>query len=149
MAKKADSHYYPGKRTNEWLKVKNHKSADVIIAGYTKPTGARKYFGSLVLAIKKGKFLKHVGHAGTGFDDEKLEELYKLFQPLKRSVSPFKTKIETNEKVTWVDPILVCEVKFTEWTKDEKLRHPVFLRLREDKSSKEIELHPNLMKENE
>ena len=140
MAKKSDSHYYPGKRTNEWLKIKNHKTVDVIIAGYTRPTGSRKYFGSLVLALKEGKEFKHVGHAGTGFDDKKLKELYKLFQPLKQKVSPFKDPIETNEQVTWIKPVLVCEVKFTEWTKDEKLRHPVFMRLRNDKSPKEIDM---------
>ncbi len=140
MAKKADSHYYPGKRTNEWLKIKNHKSADVLIAGYTKPTGSRKYFGSLVLAVKKGKNYKHVGHAGTGFDDKKLKELYDLFQGYKQNTSPFNEPVEVNESVTWLKPVLVCEVKFTEWTKDEKLRHPVFLQLRYDKSSKEIDM---------
>ena len=140
MAKKSDSHYYPGKRTNEWLKIKNHKTADVLIAGYTKPTGSRQHFGSLVLALKDGKTFKHVGHAGTGFDDKKLKELYKLFQPLKQNASPFKDPVETNAQVTWVKPVLVAEVKFTEWTKDEKLRHPVFLQLRNDKSSKEIDM---------
>lgn len=140
MAKKADSHYYPGKRTNEWLKIKNHKSADVLIAGYTKPTGSRKYFGSLVLAIKKGKQYKHIGHAGTGFDDKKLKELYELFQDYGQNESPFNEPVKVNESVTWLKPVLVCEVKFTEWTKDEKLRHPVFLQLRNDKSAKEIDM---------
>ncbi|MEO6539352.1 MAG: DNA ligase D [Ferruginibacter sp.] len=140
MAKKADSQYYPGKRTNDWLKVKNHKSADVLIAGYTQPTGSRKYFGSLVLAVKEGKLYKHVGHAGTGFDDKKLEELYELFQGYKQNGSPFKEPVEVKESVTWLKPVLVCEVKFTEWTKDEKLRHPVFLQMRNDKSSKEINM---------
>ena len=140
MAKKANSHYYPGQRTNEWLKVKNHKSADVLIAGYTKPTGSRKYFGSLVLAIKDRRSFKHVGHAGTGFDDKKLKELYELFQKYKQERSPFDNPVEVKETVTWIKPVLVCEVKFTEWTKDEKLRHPVFIRLRNDKSTKEIEM---------
>lgn len=140
MAKKADSQYYPGKRTNEWLKVKNHKSADVLIAGYTKPTGSRKYFGSLVLAVKDGKEFKHAGHAGTGFDDKKLKELYDLLQPIRQENSPFNEKIETSNVVTWVKPVYVCEVKFTEWTKDDKLRHPVFLRLRNDKSTKDIDM---------
>ncbi len=140
MAKKADSHYYPGKRTNEWLKVRNHKATDVLIAGYSKPTGSRKYFGSLVLAVKKGKSFKHVGHAGTGFDEQKLRSLYELMQRYKQPDSPFDEPVEVNAGVSWIKPVLVCEVKFTEWTKDEKLRHPVFLRLRNDKSSKEIEM---------
>ena len=138
VAKKADSHYYPGRRTNEWLKIKNHASAEVAIAGYTKPTGSRKYFGSLVLAIKDGKIWKHVGHAGTGFTDKTLAGIYKMLQPLIQAESPFNEKIIENAPVTWVEPVLIAEVKFTEWTNDDKLRHPVFVRLREDKSIKEI-----------
>lgn len=140
MAKKSDSHYFPGKRTNEWLKIKNHKTADVLIAGYTKPTGSRKYFGSLVLAIIKGKEYKHVGHAGTGFDEKKLKELYDLFQGYKQKTSPFNEPVIVNGSVTWMKPVIICEVKFTEWTKDEKLRHPVFLRLRNDKSINDIQM---------
>jgi len=140
MAKKADSHYYPGKRTNGWLKIKNHKTADVLIAGYTKPTGSRKYFGSLVLALKNGIAYKHVGHAGTGFDDKRLKELYEMFQIYKQEKSPFNEPVEVNQPVTWIKPVIICEVKFTEWTKDEKLRHPVFLRLRNDKSINETDM---------
>ncbi|MFT3909788.1 MAG: DNA ligase D [Ferruginibacter sp.] len=140
MAKKTNSHYYPGQRTSEWLKIKNHKSADVLIAGYTKPTGSRKYFGSLVLGVKDGNVLKHVGHAGTGYNDKMLKAIYELLQPLIQSLSPFKEKVEVNAEVTWVKPVIVCEVKFTQWTKDGKLRHPVFLRLRNDKSIKEIDM---------
>lgn len=139
MAKKSDSHYYAGKRTNEWLKIKNHKTADVIIAGYTAPGGSRNYFGSLVLAIKKGNVLKHAGNAGTGYDEKKLAAIFKILQPLKQDVSPFAELIKI-PGVTWVKPTLVCEVKFSEWTKDEKLRHPVFLRLREDKKINDISM---------
>ena len=137
MAKKADSEYYAGKRTNDWLKIKNHKSADVIICGYTAPTGSRKYFGSLVLGIIKKNNLEHVGHAGTGYDEEMLKTVFNLLQPLVQNESPFLEKIITNNKVTWVKPKIICEVKFTEWTKDEKLRHPVFLRIRNDKNVKQ------------
>ncbi|MEO8769940.1 MAG: DNA ligase D [Ferruginibacter sp.] len=140
MAKKMDSLYHPGQRTSEWLKIKHHKSADVIIAGYTKPTGSRKYFGSLVLAIKEKNILKHVGHAGTGFNDKMLKEIYEMLQPLVQTSSPFKEKVDVNAAITWVKPVLICEVKFTEWTNDEKLRHPVFLRLRADKSIKQIDM---------
>ena len=137
MAKKADSEYYAGKRSNEWLKIKNHKTADVIICGYTAPTGSRKYFGSLVLGIMKNKILVHAGHAGTGYDIDKLKTVFNLLQPLVQTNSPFSEKIITNNNVTWVKPKIVCEVKFTEWTKDEKLRHPVFLRIRNDKNVKQ------------
>ena len=139
MAKKADSLYQPGKRTSDWLKVKNHKTADVLIAGFTKPAGARNYFGSLILAIKDGKTFKYAGNAGTGFDEKKLKSLYEMLLPYKQNDPPFGEKIRFKD-VTWVEPVFVCEVKFTEWTKDEKLRHPVFLRLREDKSPKEIDM---------
>lgn len=139
MAKKADSHYYEGRRTNEWLKIKNNKTADVIIAGYTRPGGSRNYFGSLVLAIKDGQVLKHAGNAGTGYDEKKLKEIYNLLQPLKIDNCPFNEKVRI-PGVTWVDPEYVCEVKFTEWTKDEKLRHPVFTRLREDKKTMDADM---------
>ena len=137
MAKKADSEYYAGKRSNEWLKIKNHKTADVIICGYTAPAGSRKYFGSLVLGIMKNKILVHAGHAGTGYDVDKLKTIFNLLQPLVQTDSSFTEKIITNNNVTWVKPKIVCEVKFTEWTKDEKLRHPVFLRIRNDKNVKQ------------
>ena len=139
MAKKADSHYYESKRTNEWLKIKNNKTADVIIAGYTAPGGARNYFGSLVLAVKDGNLLKHAGNAGTGYDEKKLKEIYTLLQPLKIEDCPFSEKIRI-PAVTWVEPKYICEVKFTEWTKDEKLRHPVFIRIREDKKTKDADM---------
>ena len=137
MAKKAESKYYAGKRSNEWLKIKNHKTADVIICGYTAPAGSRKYFGSLVLGIMKNKILVHAGHAGTGYDVDKLKTIFNLLQPLVQTDSPFSEKVITNYNVTWVKPKIVCEVKFTEWTKDEKLRHPVFLRIRHDKNVKQ------------
>ena len=138
MAKKADGEYYTGKRTNEWLKIKNNKTADVIICGYTAPTGSRQYFGSLVLGVMNEKKLVHVGHAGSGYDDKKLKEVFELLQPFVQNDSPFTEKIVVNNKVTWVKPTVVCEVKFTEWTSDEKLRHPVFLTIRNDKKINEI-----------
>src|SRR5664279_4375389 len=82
MAKKISSKYYPGKRTNEWLKIKNHKTREAIVAGYTQPSGARKYFGALILAIKDGKKLKYIGHTGSGFNQDSLKEMYETLQPL-------------------------------------------------------------------
>ena len=140
MAKKADGLYYPGRRTNEWLKIKGHKTTEAIIVGYTKPTGSRKYFGSLVLAVKDGKELKHVGQAGTGYNAQLLSEIFNLLQPIKQFNSVLAEKIFVKETVTWVKPIFICEVKFTEWTTDGKLRHPVFLRLRDDKSIKAVSM---------
>lgn len=138
MAKKAGSHYYPGVRTNEWLKIKNHRSAEVVIAGFTKPTGSRKYFGALVLGIRSGKQLKYAGHTGTGFNQASLKEIYAQLKPLITKQSPFTEAVKTNAPVTWVKPVLIAEIKFTEWTNDGKMRHPVFLRLRTDKKLNEI-----------
>lgn len=140
MAKRMDSKYYPGKRTTDWLKIKNHKTVEVIIAGYTEPEGSRKYFGSIILAAKKGKELIYVGNAGTGFNQQSLKELYDLFQPLVQKKSPFEERIKNNSKITWIKPALICEVKFSEVTADGKLRHPVFLRLRDDKTIDEINM---------
>lgn len=138
MAKKANSKYFPGKRTADWLKIKNHKSIEAIIVGYTEPSGSRKFFGALVLADKKGKKLNYIGHTGTGFTDQMLKEIYQLMQPLRTEKSPFDEKIKMKGKVYWIKPKLLCEIKFTEFTKEGILRHPAFLRLRDDKSASQI-----------
>ena len=138
IAKKVDSPYIPGKRTGDWVKVKNHQTQETIIAGYTAPEKSRKFFGALILAEKRGKEFVYVGHTGTGFSDKLLKEMYALMQPLIQTTSPFKEKIKTNSPVTWIKPELVCEIKFAEITKDGKFRHPVFLRLRDDKKVSEL-----------
>lgn len=138
IAKKADSEYTPGIRTTDWLKIKHHKSQEAIIAGFTEPTGARKYFGALVLGIKKGKELVYAGHTGGGFNHQSLKEMSELLKPLIQKDSPFKEKIKTNTPATWVKPVLVCEIKFSEITSDGRMRHPVFLRLRDDKQAKDV-----------
>lgn len=138
IAKQADSKYVPGTRTSNWLKIKHHKTCEAIIAGFTAPEGARLHFGSLVLAVRKGKKLEYIGQAGTGFNTKMLRELYALFKPLIIKKSAFEVPLKKNMSFTPVKPILVCEVKFTEVTLDGKLRHPVFLRLREDKKAKEV-----------
>jgi bifunctional non-homologous end joining protein LigD len=140
LAKKRDSKYYPGKRSSEWLKIKHHKTQEAIIAGYTAPSGSRKYFGALILASKEGNHFKYIGHTGTGFNDAALKEMYNLLQPLVQKESPFNEKIKTNSPVTWVKPELICEVKFTEITSDGMFRHPVFLHLREDKTINEVSM---------
>ncbi|CAN5322633.1 hypothetical protein BH09BAC2_BH09BAC2_06900 [soil metagenome] len=92
----------------------------------------------MVLGGYEGKELKYIGHSGTGFDYQKLKEVYETLKPLVQTHSPFKEKIKTNTRVTWVKPQLICEIKFLEVTNDGRLRHPVFLHLREDKSIKEV-----------
>jgi bifunctional non-homologous end joining protein LigD len=133
MAKKADSSYLPGQRSANWLKVKYRKTIDAIICGFTEPEGERKYFGALILGLMQGNTIKYIGHTGTGFDYTLLKNLYEQLKPLATSQSPFDETVKTNTPVTWVKPILVCEVEFTEKTRDGMLRNPVFIRLRQDK----------------
>ena len=139
MAKRKTSLYYEGSRTADWLKIKNHKTEDVIIAGYTQPAGSRNHFGSLVLATKDGSILKYIGNTGTGYSEKNLSSIFKQLQPYKTNKPPFIEKIKM-PGITWVKPVFVCEVKFSERTKEGKLRHPVFLRMREDKTIKEIDM---------
>ncbi|NJK96491.1 MAG: hypothetical protein HC905_17665 [Bacteroidales bacterium] len=92
IAKDKNSSYLPGKRSSSWLKIKQHGSAEVVIAGYTKPTGSRKYFGSLILAKTDGDKLTYTGHVGTGFSENTLEQIFKLLEPLVVNESPFTEK---------------------------------------------------------
>jgi len=138
IAKKADSLYYPGVRTNNWLKIKNHKSLEAVIAGYTKPTGARINFGSLILGIWNKKKLVYIGNTGSGFNTKSLGEINKLLKPLIQKKSPFEETFKTKMPPTWVKPVLVCEIKYSEWTNEGHLRQPIFLRMRADKKANEI-----------
>jgi bifunctional non-homologous end joining protein LigD len=138
MAKKKDSLYYPGVRTKEWLKIKNNHSQEAIIVGYTAPKGSRLHFGSLLLAEYKGKKLKYIGHTGTGFNTKSLKELMVKMKKLVIDKSPLSLVPKANGAVTWIKPELVCEVKFTEVTKEGSLRHPVYKGLRIDKASKVV-----------
>lgn len=138
MAKDLSSPYRSGARTREWLKVKVQKGQEAVICGFTRPRASRKYFGALILgAFRKGK-LAYTGHVGTGFTERTLKELYAKLTPLATPHSPFAEEPQTNMPVTWVEPRLICEVKFSEWTAEGLMRHPVFLGLREDKSAREV-----------
>jgi bifunctional non-homologous end joining protein LigD len=139
IAKRGSSIYTPGKRSPDWLKIKHHNIQEAIIAGYTEPRGSRSYFGALILAIRKNNILTYIGHTGTGFTQAILKDVYAKLQSLTRSDSPFKTKVPVNTKVTWVEPKLVCNIKFTEVTQGGILRHPVFMGLRIDKVGKEVD----------
>lgn len=138
IAKKTDSTYQEGARSSHWLKIKNTLTDEAIIAGYTQPRGSRKHFGALVLGSYVNKKLTYIGHTGTGFTDKTLKELYQLMQPLATDKNPFGEKTPVNAPVTWLKPELVCQIKFTEVTKDNIRRHPVFLGLREDKTPKQV-----------
>jgi bifunctional non-homologous end joining protein LigD len=138
MAKLASSHYYSGERSREWLKVKASQGQEVVIIGFTAPRRSRQYFGSLLLAVREGKHWRYVGRAGTGFDAAMLKTLHDLMVPLVTSSKPISEKVPDEANTTWVQPKLVGEVKFTEWTAKGEMRHPVFLGLRTDKKATDV-----------
>jgi bifunctional non-homologous end joining protein LigD len=139
IGKKADSSYGINKRTGEWVKIKTSRRQEAIICGYTEPRGSRKYFGSLVLGIyDDAEKLQWIGSSGGGFDEASLEDIYNKLQKIRKNESPFDCKIPQTSKVHWVQPKLVCEVSFSEWTNEGSMRHPVFQGLREDKKPKEV-----------
>jgi bifunctional non-homologous end joining protein LigD len=139
VAKDMNSPYRSGARTREWLKIKVQKGQEAVVCGFTRPRASRKYFGALILgAYRKGRLI-YIGHVGTGFTERTLKELHAKLAPLATPRSPFAEEPKTNMPVTWVAPRLICEVKFSEWTAEGLMRHPVFLGLREDKSAREVE----------
>jgi bifunctional non-homologous end joining protein LigD len=113
---------------------------EVVIVGYTGPRRSRKYFGSLVLAVrdKARKRWVYAGHVGTGFDQAALKSFYETMQPLRTDKKPFDQKVKNEAATTWLIPKLVGEVKFTEWTSESEMRHPVFLGLRTDKRAADV-----------
>ena len=140
IAKRADSQYKSGKRTPDWHKIKIVHEQEFIIGGWTEPRQTRAYFGALLLGVydPDRRCLVYTGHTGTGFNEKELARLMKLLTPREIEESPFCERIKTNERAHWVRPELVAQIKFTEWTDDAKLRHPVYLGLRDDKKAEEV-----------
>jgi bifunctional non-homologous end joining protein LigD len=138
IAKHSQSLYEIGTRSRRWLKVKAHFAQEAVIAGFTEPGGSRKYFGALVLGLYEGDKLMYIGHVGSGFSGNNLKNIHEKLEPLVQEECPFTVKPETNAPVTWVAPEIVCEIALSGWTEDDVMRHPVFLRLREDKAAREV-----------
>lgn len=138
IAKEADAAYV-NSRTSKWLKFKCSNGQELVIAGYTKPTGNRIGFGALLVGYYADESLQYAGKVGTGFDDETLTSLHKKLKRLTRKTCPFEDPEEIKESdVTWVTPRLVGEFSFTEWTSSGKLRHPSYLGLRDDKKADDV-----------
>jgi len=131
LAKRTDSPYVSD-RSPYWVKLKSTKTVDAVVGGWTAARTPALPFGSLLLGLYQGKKLQFIGHVGSGFDEKKLTELSGRLQELAASACPFDAVPETNEKPSWVSPGLVARVKFSGWTDEHSLRHPVFLALRED-----------------
>lgn len=138
IAKLADSPYLTGKRSNSWLKIKNNQQQEVVICGFTAPRRSRTLIGALILGVYEHGKLTYVGHTGTGMDAKTLHMLYEMLKPDVTTQCPFSIRPQTNEQPTWVIPKHVCEIKFTEWTDEGSMRHPVYLGLRPDKKPKDV-----------
>jgi bifunctional non-homologous end joining protein LigD len=136
IAKRADAPYTHG-RSRDWLKFKCSAEQELVIGGYTAPRGSRTDLGALLLGYYEDGELRYAGKVGTGFTRDTLHDLAAKLAPLKRDGSPFADEVR-ERTATWVEPELVAQVGFSEWTQDHRLRHPRFLGLRDDKAAREV-----------
>jgi bifunctional non-homologous end joining protein LigD len=149
IVKRAGSKY-DSKRSGAWIKIKLYQEGSFVIGGYTQPAGERKYMGALLVGVNENRKLKFAGRVGTGFSEKLLKTLSLELNKIAVKACPFYNLPATGrgldpgltvaemKRCVWVKPMLVCQVKFTEWTRDDRLRHPVFLGLKEDKSGSEV-----------
>ena len=138
IAKRADSPYV-STRSRDWLKFKCEHGQELVIGGFTEPRGSRVEFGALLLGYYRDGRFEYAGKVGTGFDTEMLHAIADQLRQLRRKDAPFVDPGAIKERnVTWVEPKLVAEIGFTEWTRDHRLRHPRFLGLRDDKAASEV-----------
>ncbi|MGZ4984264.1 MAG: ATP dependent DNA ligase, partial [Chthoniobacterales bacterium] len=151
IGKLRGSKYEADRRSGAWIKLKVLNEQEFVIGGYTPPAGARKHFGALLVGYYEGERLVFAGKVGTGFDTKMLRSLHSRFKKEQRNDCPFADLPSKQggvwvqnitpammRKIHWVNPVFVCEVKFAEWTRDAKLRQPVFLGVREDKNPKDV-----------
>lgn len=151
IGKRKKSNYEPGRRSGAWIKLKLQREQEFVIGGFTPPGGTRKHFGALLVGIYQDRKLIFVGKVGTGFDSALLHSLHARFQKILLDRCPFSNLPEKRgarhgqaitaaemRRCQWVEPNIVCQVKFSEWTRDNRLRQPVFLGLREDKTPTEV-----------
>ena len=143
VAKRRDSRYQPGRRSREWLKIKTHGRQEFVIAGWTRGQGRRSgRFGSLILGYWQGDQLVYAGNVGTGFTDEEIDRLLAKLKPLEDKDPPFrevpKMPKVRKDAIHWVEPELVAEIEFVEWTHDGRLRAPSYQGLREDKEAEDV-----------
>jgi len=129
---------YRSVRSREWVKIKAKHRQEFVIGGWTEPRGSRTAFGALLLGVYAGADLVYAGHVGTGFDQVKLRAIGKQLAELETPDSPFAARPKTNTKAHWVQPSLVAEIEFAEWTRDAILRQAVFVGLRSDKAAGEV-----------
>jgi len=151
IGKQRNSPYEPGRRSGAWIKLKCVNEQEFVIGGYTPPQGSRKYFGAILVGYYRDKKLSFAGNVGTGFTAKSLSMLHETFEAEERDDCPFVDLPSKQNgkwvqgitpsmmrKMHWVNPIFVAQIKFSEWTRDGKLRQPVFLGLREDKNPRAV-----------
>ncbi|HEV7994435.1 MAG TPA: non-homologous end-joining DNA ligase [Gemmatimonadaceae bacterium] len=139
IAKRTSASYQPGSRSEDWLKLKLQFRAEFVVGGFTEPRNSRPFLGALLLGAHDADgALVYVGHTGGGFDREGLREMRARLDRIERRTSPFADAPRTNEPAHWVAPKIVVEVKFAEWTADAKLRQPIFLGVRDDKTARDV-----------
>jgi len=143
IAKHASSVYKSGKRSPDWHKIKIHHEQEFVVGGWTEPRQTRSYFGALLVGVFENKKLIYVGHTGTGFDERELARVMPILKRLETRECPFADVPKTNERPHWIRPELVAQVRFTEWTADNKLRHPVYLGMRDDKRAADVHREPS------
>jgi bifunctional non-homologous end joining protein LigD len=137
IAKRADSPYR-ATRSSDWRKLKCHAEQELVIGGYTAPQGSRTDFGALLVGYWEDGELRYAGKVGTGFDHDTLRDLGKRLRELERDDPPFAHVHPIPRGTHWVEPELVGQIAFTEWTRDGRLRHPRFLGLRDDKAARDV-----------
>ena len=137
IAKRADSRY-TATRSRDWLKLKCHAEQELVIGGYTAPQGSRTDFGALLVGYYEDGRLRYAGKVGTGFDRSTLAELGSQLRARERPDSPFADAEPIPRATHWVEPELVAQIGFSEWTRDGRLRHPRYLGLRDDKPAREV-----------
>jgi bifunctional non-homologous end joining protein LigD len=151
IGKRPDSTYVAGGRNGDWIKLKLHQEQEFVIGGYTPPGGSRPYFGALLVGVYDGGELKFAGKVGTGFNVKLLQSLHAEFGKIVVDECPFSDLPEKRSgrygqgvtaaemrRCHWVKPVMVAQIKFAEWTRDDRLRQPVFLGLREDKAATDV-----------
>ena len=136
IAKNAEKPYAHS-RTSNWLKFKCVNRQEFVIGGFTAPEGSRIGFGAILIGFYEGENLRYAGKVGTGFSDEELDDLHNKFDQLERKTCPFEGEVD-EDNAHWISPKLIAEIGFTEWTDDNKLRHPRYQGLRPDKDPSEV-----------
>jgi bifunctional non-homologous end joining protein LigD len=138
IAKKTDARYDPGHRSRTWLKLKIEDQQEFVVGGWTDPRKSRTYLGALLVGYYDGSKLIYAGHVGGGFTQDALKDMHQRLAPIARKTSPFESVPKTNEPAHWVEPKVVVEVKFIQWTDEGLLRQPVFLGIRDDKAARAV-----------